>query len=120
MRPFSERQPGINPTQVCLDAVEACQDVGLPRHVAAEADGRAAEGLNLSGGALGVRFLEVGDGDIRALSRQAEDDPSADPGAAPGHDRHLPGKSHRITLPHSVPDMTGLVSITPRHSTRPR
>ena len=84
------------------------QDVGLLRDIAAEADGRSAEGLNLSGDALGVRFLEVGDGDIRALPRQAECDPSADPGAAPGHDRHLPGESHRITLSHSVPDMTGV------------
>ena len=43
-------------------------------------------------------FLEVGNGDIRALSRQAEDDPSADPGAAPRHYRHLSGESHRIPL----------------------
>lgn len=98
----------VDPAQVRLDAVEARLDVGLPGDIAALTDGRPAQCLDLPGDAPSACFLDVGDGDVRALPRQAECDPSADPGAAPGHHRHLSGESHRIPLLHSVLDTTGV------------
>ena len=89
----------VDPPELPLDAVEGGPDLRALGHVAAHADGLPAQRLDLPGDMRRVSFLNIGDGDVRALLRHAHDDAFADARAAARHHRHLAVESHmRATI----------------------
>ena len=79
----------IRPSSALMRS-KAAPIVGALGHVAAHADGLAAQRLDLPRDLRRVRFLDVGDGDVRALLRHAHDDASPMPAPPPVTTATLP------------------------------